>query len=165
MKKYLPILALGVIFFGLVMLKEIRSGGSSPLVTVPNSSANAQAALPPSSSNSSAGSGSSGNSGSSGSSSSGSTYKDGTYTGSVADAYYGNVQVQATISGGKITDVTFLQYPNDNGTSMYINSQAMPLLKQEAIAAQSANVDGVSGASETSPAFQQSLASALNQAH
>jgi uncharacterized protein with FMN-binding domain len=91
-------------------------------------------------------------------------YKDGTYTGSVADAFYGNVQVQAVVSGGKITDVIFLQYPNDRRTSIEINSQAMPLLKQEAIAVQSAQVDGVSGATATSGAFIQSLGSALSQA-
>ncbi len=91
-------------------------------------------------------------------------YVDGTYTGSGADAYYGTVQVQATISGGRITGVTFLQYPNDRSTSRYINSQAMPQLIQEAIAAQSANVSGVSGASDTSAAFKESLGSALAQA-
>lgn len=91
-------------------------------------------------------------------------YKNGTYTGSVADAFYGNIQVQAVISGGRITDVIFLQYPNDRSTSIYINSQAMPYLKQEAIQAQSANVAGVSGASATSQAFIESLQSALNQA-
>lgn len=91
-------------------------------------------------------------------------YKDGTYTGIVADAFYGNVQVQVTISGGKITDVQFLQYPNDRQTSIEINSQAMPYLKQEAITAQSANVQGVSGATATSGAFVQSLDSALQQA-
>src|SRR5476651_1351703 len=58
-------------------------------------------------------------------------YKDGTYTGDSADAYYGNIQVQAVIQNGKITDVQFLQYPNDRGTSVEINTQAMPLLKQE----------------------------------
>ena len=91
-------------------------------------------------------------------------YKNGTYTGSVADAFYGNVQVQAVISGGKITDVVFLQYPNDRRTSIEINSQAMPMLKQEAIQTQSAQVDGVSGATATSGAFIQSLSSALQQA-
>lgn len=91
-------------------------------------------------------------------------YKDGTYTGSVADAFYGNVQVQAIISGGRLVDVKWLQYPNDRQTSIEINSQAMPLLTQEAIQAQSAQVDGVSGASATSPAFIQSLGSALQQA-
>lgn len=92
-------------------------------------------------------------------------YKDGTYTGGVADAFYGNIQVQAVISSGRITDVIFLQYPNDRSTSIAINTQAMPYLKQEAIQAQSAQVDIVSGASDTSQAFQQSLASALTQAH
>lgn len=92
-------------------------------------------------------------------------YKDGTYTGSVEDAYYGNVQVQVNISGGKISDVAFLQYPNDNGTSRFINSQAIPYLKQETLQAQSANVNIISGASDTSMAFQQSLSNALSQAH
>lgn len=91
-------------------------------------------------------------------------YVDGTYTGTVANAYYGYVQVQATISGGKLVDVAFLQYPNDRSTSRYINSQAMPALKSEAISAQSASVNGVSGATDTSAAFRQSLASALSQA-
>lgn len=88
-------------------------------------------------------------------------YADGSYTGSPADAYYGTVQVKAIISGGKIADVQFLQYPSDRSTSRYINGQAMPMLTQEAIQAQSANVDGVSGATATSGAFIQSLASAL----
>jgi len=91
-------------------------------------------------------------------------YVDGTYTGFAANAYYGNVQIQVTVSGGKIADVAFLQYPSDRSTSRYINDQAMPILKSEAIQAQSAQVDGVSGASDTSAAFQQSLASALAQA-
>lgn len=91
-------------------------------------------------------------------------YKDGSYTGSVADAFYGNIQVKAVISGGKITDVQFLQYPSDRNTSIEINTQAMPYLKQEAIAAQNAQVDIVSGATDSSQAFRQSLQSALDQA-
>jgi uncharacterized protein with FMN-binding domain len=91
-------------------------------------------------------------------------YKDGTYTGSVADAYYGTIQVAAVISGGKLTNVNILQYPNDRGTSVEINQQALPILVREAIAAQSSHVNGVSGASDTSPAFDQSLASALAKA-
>jgi uncharacterized protein with FMN-binding domain len=93
-----------------------------------------------------------------------SQYKDGTYTGSVADAYYGNVQVAVTISGGKITNVKFLQYPNTHSTSVIINQQAMPYLQQEAIQAQSANVQLISGATFTSQAFAQSLQAALSQA-
>ena len=91
-------------------------------------------------------------------------YKDGTYTGSEADAFYGYIQVQVTVSSGQISDVTFLQYPNDRRDSIAINSQAMPILKQQAIKAQSSQVDGVSGATDTSQAFIQSLSSALSQA-
>ena len=91
-------------------------------------------------------------------------YRDGAYTGNSADAYYGYVQVKAIIQGGKITDVQFLDHPSDRGTSIEINNQAMPYLISEAIQAQSANVDTVSGASETSGAFRESLGSALAQA-
>ena len=90
--------------------------------------------------------------------------RDGSYTGAVADAFYGNIQVRAVISGGRLTDVLFLQYPNDRQTSIEINSQAMPYLKAEAIRAQSAQVDIVSGATDSSLAFIQSLGSALSQA-
>ena len=91
-------------------------------------------------------------------------YKDGEYTGNAADAIYGNIQVKAIIQGGNITDVQFLQYPNDRQTSIEINTQAMPYLKSEAIQAQSANVDIVTGATDSSIAFRESLASALGQA-
>lgn len=93
-----------------------------------------------------------------------SSYKDGTYTGSVANAYYGNVQVSATISGGKITAINFLQYPDENPNSIYVNTSAIPYLKQEAIKAQSSKVNIVSGATFTSQAFIQSLSNALSQA-
>ena len=92
------------------------------------------------------------------------SWHDGTYTGSVADAFYGNVQVQATIKNGQITNVAFLQSPNDRSTSIMINRQAMPLLRQEALQNQNAQVDIISGATQTSEAFRQSLQSALNQA-
>jgi uncharacterized protein with FMN-binding domain len=91
-------------------------------------------------------------------------YKDGTYTGDVVDAYYGNVQVQTTIQNHLVTDVQFLNYPQDRQHSVIINSQAMPMLKSEAINAQTANVDIVSGATATSQAFIQSLQSALTKA-
>ncbi len=93
-----------------------------------------------------------------------SRYKDGTYTGSIADAYYGPVEVQATIKNGALSNVSFLLFPNGHQTSTYINEQVMPMLTQEAISAQSANVNGISGATFTSQAFQQSLASALRKA-
>ena len=92
------------------------------------------------------------------------TYVDGTYVGDTVDAFYGTVQVSATIKNGAIIAVTFLQYPNEQGTSKQINAHALSILQQEAIAAQNANVDGVSGATHTTNAFKQSLASALSKA-
>lgn len=92
-------------------------------------------------------------------------YKNGNYTGPSVNVFYGYVQVQAIIQGGQLASVRFLQYPSDRSTSRSINSQAMPLLAQEAIQAQSAQVNGVSGASATSQGFIQSLSSALSQAH
>jgi uncharacterized protein with FMN-binding domain len=91
-------------------------------------------------------------------------YKDGTYTGAVANSVYGNVQVSATISGGKLSDVTFLQAPNGEDHTNQVTAMAEPALKTEAIAAQSASVNTVSGATQTSEAFVQSLQSALSQA-
>jgi uncharacterized protein with FMN-binding domain len=90
-------------------------------------------------------------------------YTDGTYTGAVADAFYGKLQVTITVKGGAITNVTFPQAPS-GGHSSDVSAVALPQLAQEAIAAQSANVNVVSGATQDSQAFQQSLASALAQA-
>jgi uncharacterized protein with FMN-binding domain len=106
---------------------------------------------------------SSGSSGASGGTT-GAAYKDGSYTGSVADAQWGVIQVKAVISGGKISDVQFLQYPNERERSVEINGYADPQLTQEAIQAQSAQVDIVTGATDTSEAFMQSLNDALTQA-
>ena len=91
-------------------------------------------------------------------------YTDGTYTGDQIDVSYGIVQVQAVISGGKISNVIFLSYPNHAQESVRKNQKAMPILIQEAIKSQSAQVDSVSGASYTSAGFTQSLDSALVQA-
>lgn len=91
-------------------------------------------------------------------------YKDGTFTGPVVDAYYGNVQVNVTTKSDRIVDVQFLDYPHDRNTSVYINSYATPALRSEAIQIQGAQVDTVSGATATSGGFRNSLASALAQA-
>ncbi len=92
------------------------------------------------------------------------TYRDGEYTGAVADAYYGNVQVKAVVRSGQLADVSFLTYPNHRRTSVRINDYAMPYLTSEAVQAQSANVNIISGATLTSEAFAQSLQSALDAA-
>jgi uncharacterized protein with FMN-binding domain len=91
-------------------------------------------------------------------------YKNGTYKGPEIDAYYGLVQVQATIRSGKIANIQFLEFPSDRRTSVEINNIAVPYLQQEAIQAQSANVDIISGATLTSEAFMMSLQNALNSA-
>jgi uncharacterized protein with FMN-binding domain len=88
----------------------------------------------------------------------------GTFTGAVVQEPFGQVQVQITMSGGKLTDVTVLQM-STHGRSGFISQSAAPILHDEALAAQSANIDLVSGATYTSDAYAQSLQSALDQAH
>ncbi|WP_405771113.1 FMN-binding protein [Streptomyces sp. NBC_01538] len=89
----------------------------------------------------------------------------GTFTGDPIDTQYGTVQVAATLAKGKITSVKVLQAPDQNGRDQQIASYALPRLTQEAIGAQSAHIDAVSGASYTSQGYIQSLQSALDQAH
>ncbi len=91
-------------------------------------------------------------------------FKDGSYTGTIADAQWGYVQVRADISQGRITNVQFLQFPSDRSRSVRINQYADPALITEAIQAQSAHVDVITGATYSSEAFMQSLSSALAQA-
>jgi uncharacterized protein with FMN-binding domain len=91
-------------------------------------------------------------------------YADGAYTGRAVDAYYGLVQVKAIVQGGRLVAIKVLQYPSDRRTSLMINRQALPMLRDEAIQAQSANIDIISGATLTSDAFLLSINSALNQA-
>lgn len=88
---------------------------------------------------------------------------DGTYTGPAVSAYYGLIQIQAVVGGGQLIGIKVLQYPSDRRTSIAINRQALPMLRDEAVAAQSANVDIVTGATLTSEAFIRSLGSALQQ--
>lgn len=91
-------------------------------------------------------------------------YKDGEFTGDPAEILWGMVQVKAVIENGKIADVQFLQVPFDRARSVEISDLAKPLLKSEAIKAQSAQVDLVSSATMTSLGFRETLASALAKA-
>ena len=84
-----------------------------------------------------------------------------TVTGSAVQTEFGPYQVQATFSSGKLTDVQLVQMPSDRH-SQRIAQQAAPLLRQEALQAQSAKVDTVSGATTTSQAYAQSLQAALD---
>ncbi|MEU0535810.1 FMN-binding protein [Amycolatopsis tolypomycina] len=90
---------------------------------------------------------------------------DGTFTGDAADTRYGPVQVRITIAGGRITAADAIDYPQESGRDVRINSAAVPELNQETLQAQSAQIDTVSGATYTSEGYQQSLQSAIDQAH
>ena len=87
-----------------------------------------------------------------------------TVTGDVAQTQWGPVQVALTVSAEQITDVQVVQYPNGNPRDREINEYALPVLIQETLDAQSAEVDMVSGATVTSVGYLQSLQSALDQA-
>jgi uncharacterized protein with FMN-binding domain len=89
----------------------------------------------------------------------------GTFTGSDVPNRYGDVVVRAVISNGRIADVQAVTLPTDRAESAYISQQAGPLLRQEALQAQSASIDIISGATYTSESYAQSLESALQQAH
>ena len=88
----------------------------------------------------------------------------GTFTGSTQQTRFGPVQVEITVSNGKITAAKALQYPNNDFRSQQISQQAIPYLVQETLAAQSANIQGVGGASYTSQGWYDSLVSALAKA-
>jgi len=85
-------------------------------------------------------------------------------TGPVIDTRYGPVQVEVLLAGNRINDVRVLQYPNEARRSQEINAQALPLLHEEALSAQSANIDTISGATYTTFGYEQSLQAALEQA-
>ncbi|MCT9106589.1 MULTISPECIES: FMN-binding protein [Streptomyces] len=86
-----------------------------------------------------------------------------TVTGDVAQTQYGPVQVRITVSGGKITKSEVVQIPS-GGRSTEVSNASVPKLNQEAVAAGSANIDAVSGASYTSAGYKKSLQSALDKA-
>lgn len=87
-----------------------------------------------------------------------------TATGTLIDTFYGPVQVRVTMNGGKITSIVAVALPT-GGRSGRIAQYAEPILQAEALAAQSANIDFVSGATYTSDGYQRSLQSALDQLH
>lgn len=87
-----------------------------------------------------------------------------TVTGDTIQTRWGPVQVRITIKSGKLTEVTAVQYPTDNPRDQEINSFALPRLRSEALQAQSASIDTVSGATYTSDGYRQSLQSALDSA-
>ncbi|MFF3877206.1 FMN-binding protein [Streptomyces sp. NPDC001978] len=135
-------------------LPVIAGSGGSAAVAPPTSGSGASQSSPSSSageSKSGSGSGSGGGAAS-------------TYTGAVEQTPYGPMQVAATFSHGKLTNIRALQTPNDSPHSQSLAAYAVPTLTQEALAAQSAQIQAVSGASYTSEGYRQSLQSALDKA-
>ncbi|HEY3002646.1 MAG TPA: FMN-binding protein [Kribbellaceae bacterium] len=87
-----------------------------------------------------------------------------TVTGPVVQTRWGPVQVQLTVSGGRITAVDVVQYPDGNHKDEEINDYALPVLVQSTLDAQSASIDMVSGATVTSSGYVESLQGALDEA-
>lgn len=87
-----------------------------------------------------------------------------TIDGPVVPNEYGDVQVRVTLRGTQIVDVQALKLPSDRSRSVQINRYAAPRLRVEALQAQSAQIDAVSGASYTSDSYAQSLQGALDHA-
>lgn len=127
-----------------------------------SSEQNVVSSTPDTTSSGSTSSGSS--SSSSGSSSSSSSSASKTVKGSVVQTRWGPVQVQVTVENGKITKVTVPVYPNENHKDQEINAYALPILIDETVTAQSADIDMVSGATITSQGYVESLQAALDEA-
>lgn len=87
-----------------------------------------------------------------------------TFTGDTAQTQWGPVQVEITVAGGKLTGVQVPVYPNGNRRDQEINDYALPVLVDETMSAQGADIDMVSGATVTSQGYLTSLQSALDQA-
>lgn len=87
-----------------------------------------------------------------------------TVTGASISTRYGEVEVRVTFTGTQITDVVPLRLPDSNGVDQEIDQQAVPILIQETLTAQSANIQAVSGATYTSDGYLRSLQSALDKA-
>ncbi|MEU9266115.1 FMN-binding protein [Streptomyces sp. NPDC048251] len=124
------------------------------------------ASSPAPSSSSGASSGTAGSDGTTGSDGSSGSAATGTrsLTGDSVQTRWGPVQVRVTLKDGKLTDVTAVTYPQENPRDQQINAYAIPQLTREALTAQSADIDTVSGATYTSDGYRQSLQSALDSA-
>lgn len=146
------VLASAATVSGMVMLLTLKPHASPELATAGTKSPTVSSSSAPSS-----GSGTAGGGGSSKSVTK-------TVTGDTVQTRWGPVQVRVTIKSGKLTEVTAVSYPQDNPRDQEINSYALPQLRREALAAQSAQIDAVSGATYTSDGYKQSLQSALDSA-
>lgn len=138
---------------------DVQPAQAAPSVATPHSAATPSASTTPTASASASAS----PSGAAPAATSGLT--DGTFTGSATNTRYGPVQVQITVTGGKIVDVQAVEYPTDNSRDRQINERAIPQLVSETLNAQSADIHLVSGATYTSQGYLDSLQSAIDQAN
>lgn len=146
---------------GLVLLLSFKTHASSGQISstaLPNGTGSAPAKAPVASTSAGTGSGS----GSSGSGTASTAAK--TVDGDVEQTIYGPIQVTITVKSGKITAVNVPEYPNNTFRDVQINQFAVPQLVQETIAANSASIDSVSGATYTSQGYISSLQSAIDKA-
>ena len=160
---------------GLVLLFSYHTSRNEGSTTVAGPASSGSASASGSSNGSSSGQSSGSSNGSSSGQSSGQSSgtsngsagsaASGTYTGASVMTRWGAVQVQITVSDGKITAAEAVEYPEGNPRDRQINAYALPVLAQEATQAQSAEIDAVSGATVTSDGYIQSLQSAIDQAH
>jgi hypothetical protein len=157
MRRSIPVLLATLV--GLVLLANFHtSRGRVAVATAP------QPGPSPASSSTNPPSGAPPGPGSSSPPSSSSSGAPRTIDGAVATNRYGDVQVRVTLSGGRILDVQALQLPFDRPRSADISDGAEPLLRREALQAQSADINTISGATYTSQSYRQSLQSALDGA-
>lgn len=156
---------------GLVLLLSFKTHSPSSLASA--SSSAIAGATPGGSGNAAAGSTASGPAASGGASSSASPSSSSTSSGAVAaktvtgdaaQTIYGPVQVRVTVKDGKLTAVSAIEYPQETPRDEQINAYAIPALNQEALAADSAKIDTISGATYTSGGYISSLQSALDKA-
>ena len=89
----------------------------------------------------------------------------GTFTGDAVDTRWGPVQVRIVVKDGRITSAEAVEYPTQNPRDQQINAYAIPQLNADVVAAQSANIDAVSGATVTSDGYLSSLQSTIDQAN
>jgi uncharacterized protein with FMN-binding domain len=146
---------------GLIFLLSFKTHGTSATATPPAAISGTPSA-PSSASTPSSGAAGTSSPSSSSTGSAAATAK--TVTGEAADTRYGPVQVKITVKNGKLVAVDAVVYPQNDPRDAQINAYAIPELDKEALAAGSAQIDTVSGATYTSEGYVQSLQSALDQA-
>ncbi|MFI1921144.1 FMN-binding protein [Streptomyces sp. NPDC020377] len=149
------VLASAATVSGMVLLLSLKPH-TTPAVAGP-------ASTPAPSSSSGASTGTAGSDGTTGSDGSAATGTR-SLTGDSVQTRWGPVQVRVTLKGGRLTNVTAVTYPQENPRDQQINAYAIPQLTREALTAQSADIDTVSGATYTSDGYRRSLQSALDSA-